>query len=135
MEKYMILDLSRSSSGVIWWWKQSKYGYTTQLDEAGRFTAEEAWDILTEPFTNDLQAYQASDLEGYSVISYMLLLQIAKPVDSIPILPKPTPEQYGYEASTLYDEGGWMIEGGEEKYYQDLEKWTTRYEKTSAIKG
>ena len=37
---------------------------------------------------------------------------------------KPKPEDYGYETATGFDsESGWMIEGGEEAYYEALEKW------------
>ena len=36
---------------------------------------------------------------------------------------KPEPKDYGYEEPTPFDRGGWEIEGGEEKYNEDLEKW------------
>ena len=37
---------------------------------------------------------------------------------------KPKPEDYGYQNADSFDiESGWMIEGGEEAYYEALEKW------------
>lgn len=37
---------------------------------------------------------------------------------------KPKPEDYGYqEANSFDDESGWMIEGGEEAYFEALRKW------------
>lgn len=40
------------------------------------------------------------------------------------IMKKPQPEDYGYQTATGFDsESGWMEEGGEEAYYEDLEKW------------
>lgn len=37
---------------------------------------------------------------------------------------KPTPEKYGYYVSTSFDDAqGWTIEGGEDKYYEDLQRW------------
>jgi len=41
---------------------------------------------------------------------------------------EPKPEQFGYhEAQGFDDESGWMIEGGEEAYYEALEKWNETY--------
>lgn len=40
-----------------------------------------------------------------------------------PINSKPQPENFGYENPTPYDEGGWMIEGGEKAYQEALQKW------------
>jgi len=37
---------------------------------------------------------------------------------------KPEPEDYGYFESNSFDEeSGWMLEGGEAKYYDEFEKW------------
>ena len=37
---------------------------------------------------------------------------------------KPYMENYGYESSTSFDEQyGWLIEGGEEAYYEALKEW------------
>ena len=37
---------------------------------------------------------------------------------------KPTPEKFGYYTSTAYDDAsGWMLEGGEDKYYEALQLW------------
>lgn len=37
---------------------------------------------------------------------------------------EPKPEQFGYQEAQGFDgESGWMLEGGEEAYYQALEKW------------
>jgi exonuclease VII small subunit len=36
---------------------------------------------------------------------------------------KPEPKQYGYEEPTYLDEGGWMLEGGEEAYDDALLLW------------
>lgn len=43
--------MSVISEWLVWshkhnaWWRQSQYGYTTYLDEAGRFTDEQSRDI------------------------------------------------------------------------------------------
>jgi len=34
---------------------------------------------------------------------------------------EPKKEDYGYEEPTLYDDGGWCIDGGEEAYHEALE--------------
>jgi hypothetical protein len=44
---------------------------------------------------------------------------------------KPTSEQFGYESPSLYSEGGWMFEGGEEKYHKELKK----YHKLNSLKN
>ncbi|MBL7818457.1 MAG: hypothetical protein JNL70_25835 [Saprospiraceae bacterium] len=36
---------------------------------------------------------------------------------------KPNPKDYGWEDPTPYDEGGWTIEGGEEKFYLHLSEY------------
>jgi len=38
---------------------------------------------------------------------------------------KPIPEKYGCHNQENYDDmpSGWMIEGGEEAYYEALKKW------------
>jgi len=38
---------------------------------------------------------------------------------------KPTMEKYGYHTQCGFDDlpSGWMIEGGEEAYYEALKKW------------
>lgn len=33
---------------------------------------------------------------------------------------EPKKEDFGWEDSTMYDEGGWMLEGGEKAYYKAL---------------
>lgn len=30
---------------------------------------------------------------------------------------------FGYQEKSIYDEGGWMYEEGEERYYEALKKW------------
>lgn len=37
--------LSTERKGGLWWWKQSEYGYTQKLAEAGKFPRERAFDI------------------------------------------------------------------------------------------
>jgi len=39
-------------------------------------------------------------------------------------LEKPTMEKYGWQSSNSFEEeSGWMFEGGEDAYYEALEKW------------
>lgn len=46
MKMYYILDLERSlPTGRMFFWKGNKYGYTTQIKEAGIFPAEKAKEI------------------------------------------------------------------------------------------
>lgn len=41
-----------------------------------------------------------------------------------PINPNPEMETYGYYNSNSFcEESGWMCEGGEEAYFEALEKW------------
>lgn len=43
---------------------------------------------------------------------------------------KPIPEDYGYyNATSFEEESGWMIEGGEEAYYEALSEWEKQNEK------
>lgn len=36
---------------------------------------------------------------------------------------RPQPKDFGYEEPSPWDEGGWVIEGGEAAYEDALEKW------------
>lgn len=46
---------------------------------------------------------------------------------------KPHPETYGFVyASSPEEESGWTVEGGEEAYYEALEKWAKYNEKVEA---
>jgi hypothetical protein len=38
-------------------------------------------------------------------------------------LQKPKPSDYGYEYGDHETEAGWMLEGGEEAYYAEMEEW------------
>lgn len=42
---------------------------------------------------------------------------------------EPEKEDYGYEPRGLENEGGWMLEGGEEAYYEALYKYKKQLEK------
>jgi len=37
---------------------------------------------------------------------------------------KPKKEDYGYVEPSLYEDGGWCLEGGEEAYYKALKEYT-----------
>lgn len=39
------------------------------------------------------------------------------------IIEEPKKEDYGYEPGGLENEGGWMLEGGEEAYYKALDEY------------
>jgi hypothetical protein len=36
---------------------------------------------------------------------------------------KPKKEKYGWQDGGIYEDTGWIIEGGEEAYYEALKKW------------
>lgn len=55
MNKRMLFEIAGAPTKyLIWsvehnaWWKQSKYGYSNDLSEAGLFSKEEASDIVEE---------------------------------------------------------------------------------------
>jgi hypothetical protein len=132
MKEYLILDRSRTQYVCVWW-KPNRRGYTHYLAEAGRYTAQEAAEIINEPMVDDLEVYHAKDLpRNYSALLLAILERTGiKPAIEKKAPPMPTPAQYGYEEPTLLDEGGWLIEGGEEQYYEDLQNWKARYEKNT----
>ena len=41
---------------------------------------------------------------------------------------KPKPQDYGYQDGGIYEESGWMLEGGEEAYLEALAKWQAETE-------
>jgi len=45
---------------------------------------------------------------------------------------KPNKEEYGWRTQSEFnpEPSGWMIEGGEEAYYEELKKWESRREST-----
>lgn len=47
--KYLIIDQSRSGiNGAYWWWLPNRLGYTTNIDKAGRYTADEVAEIIED---------------------------------------------------------------------------------------
>ena len=47
--KYYLIDLERSMrTGSIYYWKPNKFGYTTDLREAGLYDEKEAKDIVDD---------------------------------------------------------------------------------------
>lgn len=47
--KYYLIDLERSMrTGLIYYWKPNKFGYTTDLREAGLYDEKEAKDIVDD---------------------------------------------------------------------------------------
>lgn len=51
---YLIMSKGRSQSCAMFW-TQSKYGYTTNVDEAGRFSEEESAAIVRSSPEKDLR--------------------------------------------------------------------------------
>lgn len=44
---YVLIDLERTiGTGVTHYWKRSKFGYVTDINEAGRFSRQEADNIV-----------------------------------------------------------------------------------------
>lgn len=44
---------------------------------------------------------------------------------------KPKPKDFGYQEADSFDvESGWMLESGEEKYYEELLKWERSQKKS-----
>lgn len=46
-EKFYLLDLERTgNTGMAHFWKQNRFGYTTDIKEAGLFSPKEAQEII-----------------------------------------------------------------------------------------
>lgn len=49
--KYYLMDLERSVlTGVVHYWKENRFGYTSNIDEAGLFEEETAKEISKNDF-------------------------------------------------------------------------------------
>lgn len=46
---------------------------------------------------------------------------------------KPQPKDFGYEEPSVYDEGGWMLEGGEEAFNEAMKEWNSLVEKGNQL--
>lgn len=47
----LLIDLERSiPSGIIFYWNQNRHGYTSNVQEAGRFSDEVAAEIVQDDF-------------------------------------------------------------------------------------
>lgn len=61
---YYLLDLERSiTSGIVTYWNPAKRGYTTDIKEAGRYTKEQAEEIVESDFDNRTLMFHESVAE------------------------------------------------------------------------
>ena len=64
-DKAILVDLERSIRyGYIYYWKPFKRGYTTNLDEAGRYSKKEAEKIAAEDFDQRTVAVNQSVIDN-----------------------------------------------------------------------
>ena len=61
-EKYYIRDSRQYVGNCLLWWRKDKCGYTTNLDDAGRFTKEEAEKICLNRDTDVM--YLVDDIDN-----------------------------------------------------------------------
>jgi hypothetical protein len=64
-QESVLVDLERSiSSGYVTYWKPFKRGYTTNLEEAGRYLEEEAKEIEANDFDKRTVAINQSVIDN-----------------------------------------------------------------------
>lgn len=64
-EKVVLVDLERSIRyGYVYYWKPFKKGYTTNLDEAGRYSKAKAEKIAAEDFDQRTVAVNQSVIDN-----------------------------------------------------------------------
>lgn len=73
MGKYLIYNKERSDAdGMAYWWRPNKAGYTVHIEEAGRYTQEEARKIVADARGGDLmiaaEDVTDGDLTTYTVV-------------------------------------------------------------------
>lgn len=64
---YYLIDLERTTqSGQTHYWKQSKHGYTRDINEAGKFSEQESNKLVTSDFDKLTVRINTEDLSGLS---------------------------------------------------------------------
>lgn len=58
--EYLLIDLERSiGSGIVHYWRGNSWGYTTDIREAGHFSAKETRAVIEGDFNHYTKAIEA----------------------------------------------------------------------------